>query len=113
LKFPLVFKFATLSVPNYLEDHLMSGKQTHVDILVSRIASHGAEPFFKAVRKDATGGLTWDVTTYAKFGRDIDALSVQLRTVLQRDGVQDGAVVGVWCVMERTLGHLIITKSSG
>jgi hypothetical protein len=77
----------------------MLESQTHLDILLERVASHGPEPFFKAVRKDATGGLAWDTTTYAQFGRDVDNLATKLRSVLRRDGVQDGAIVGVWCVL--------------
>lgn len=90
----------------------MSRKQTHVNILLSRIVSHGAEPFFKAVRKDASG-LSSGTTTYATFGRDIDVLSANLKTVLLRDGVKEGAVVGLWCVVTLHIGQSIITTFTG
>ncbi|KAJ7124440.1 hypothetical protein C8R44DRAFT_620253 [Mycena epipterygia] len=69
---------------------------THVDILNSRIASHGPKPFYKILRKSATSALTWATVTYSQFGRDIEAAAAHFLLEMRSSGVPDGAVVGIW-----------------
>ncbi|KAJ7775662.1 hypothetical protein DFH07DRAFT_952053 [Mycena maculata] len=69
--------------------------ETHVDILKSRIATDGPKCFYKIKHKSPTGSLTWSSVSYAEFGRDVDAVAAYFIGRMRKDGVPDGAVVGL------------------
>ncbi|KAJ6579667.1 hypothetical protein DFH09DRAFT_1360876 [Mycena vulgaris] len=69
---------------------------THIDVLISRIATHGPKPFYKILHKDPTGALTWESITYSQFGSDVDTVAAHFLRQMRSDGVPDGSVVGLW-----------------
>ena len=86
----------------------MTCPQTHLDILLSRIVTHGDNPFFKSVHRNPSspGGLTWDTTTYGQFGRDVESLATHLKLSFQRDEIPDNAVIAIKSVSESRCGRV-------
>ncbi|KAJ7165687.1 hypothetical protein C8R43DRAFT_1061684 [Mycena crocata] len=69
---------------------------THLDVLNARIATQESKPFYKVLHGETGGVLTWEIITYAEFGRDIDAVAAYFLAKMRSAGVPDGAVVGLW-----------------
>jgi acyl-CoA synthetase (AMP-forming)/AMP-acid ligase II len=69
--------------------------KTHLDILSCRISTHGEQPFYKLLQRDANDSLTWTNITYSEFGKDIDAVAAHLLFRMGSAGVLKGAVVTI------------------
>ena len=72
--------------------------QSHLSILESSARLYPTRPAFRlpAVNKETSQISEWATITYAQFHQDVELYARHWISVLSRDGIAPGSVVGLW-----------------